>query len=203
MADDEERGGADVTRRQLLFAGDRGLLRHAVGPRVRPSRQVRPRVRRAESAGGQWSTSRTAARSRSSGMRTTFSGSFSGCSRTGRWRCTSTCRSRPPPECTTTRCSATTATSLGLATYPTYSVNERAMLSLASLRGGVQRAWHRSRARLGRGGRRSRRAHRGSSRTPGRDQGDGGPGADQQRSTAVSIRRQEPLALNGPDDPAN
>ena len=57
--------GLGVARRQLRLRRHRGLLPHAVGPRLRPLRQVRPRLRRPRGARAAWPTATTARRSRS------------------------------------------------------------------------------------------------------------------------------------------
>ena len=57
--------GLGVAGREPRLPGHRGLLLHALGPRLRELRQVRPRLHRRETPSRAWPTTTTATRSRS------------------------------------------------------------------------------------------------------------------------------------------
>ena len=140
-------------RRQLRLEQHRGLLPHAVRARLRPVREVRPRLHRPRSAREEAPRSRIARRSRSRGTPTT-------------WRRLSRRCSRPARALQVLRPAALElrlvvlrqgrskgGKIVGLSMFSGYSYNERTMLSLGIVDPDIE-IGDRADARLGRGERR-------------------------------------------------
>ena len=196
VAQRDRLAGAHPARRQLPRRRHRGLLRQPVRARLRPAREVRPRLHRRRGPAGAPARDRGARRSPSSGTAPTSRGCGPRSWAPARATRRSSSRSAPTPSRSTTRCGPRRAPGRDL--HPLRLQQQRGRVPVPRPhRRRARRTRHRADPDLGRARRRLAQAARGAARADD-DPGHGRPRALRRRRTAAPASDQSANAREAP-----